>query len=265
MKELTELDIKNLPAGLPVLVTGASGSIGKEICRALMRLRVPLIMACRNERRFADTLGEITRDNPDFSASFLEIDLNNSASVIEAVNKLKGVTLAGIVNNAGTMERHFSLSPDGPETTMNVNYHDTRLLNQLLLTQVADGGCVVFTTSLTRRRWGHRPLPATVSEKSFGQLTTYSLSKAWITRFAAEFVAEGEACGVRVNCADPGIVDSSMIRMDRWFDPIADVLFRPLIRTPRNGAVPALRALFSNETGKIFTLRSSLPLTSDIR
>ena len=63
---------------------------------------------------------------------------------------------------------------------------------------------------------------------------------------------------MKVNCADPGIVDSSMIHMDRWFDPIADVVFRPLIRTPRNGAVPALRALFSGETGRIFTLRGDV-------
>ncbi len=261
MKKLTELNINNLPKGLPVLVTGASGSIGREICRALIKLHIPLFMACRSERRFADTLGDIARGVSVFDARFLKIDLNRSASVVEAVNKLNGTELAGIINNAGTMERHFSLSEDGPETTMNVNYHNTRLLNQLLLPQIAPGGSIVFTTSLTRRRWHTDRLPATVDEKSFGQLTTYSLSKAWITRFAADFQEEGKQHGVSVNCADPGIVDSSMIRMDRWFDPIADVLFRPLIRTPRNGAVPAMRALFSGETGKIFTLRSSLPLT----
>jgi len=259
MKKTSDLSIENIPAGLPVLVTGASGGIGREICRALGRLQLPVIMACRSERKFADTFGEILKEIPDFKGSFLEVDLNSSVSVTEAVNRLKGVRLAGIINNAGTMERHFSLSPDGPETTMNVNYHNTRLLNQLLLPQVAEGGAIVFTTSLTRRRWRAPHLPATVNEKSFGQLTTYSLSKAWITRFAAEFVAEGKKAGVRVNCADPGVVDSSMIRMDRWFDPLADILFRPLIRTPRNGAVPAVRALFSSETGRIFTLRSSIP------
>jgi len=37
----------NIPSGLPVIVTGASGSIGREICRALARLGVPVIMACR--------------------------------------------------------------------------------------------------------------------------------------------------------------------------------------------------------------------------
>lgn len=145
----------NIPSGLPVIVTGASGSIGREICRALARLGVPVIMACRSEARYAQTYGELLREFPAFDAVFLPLDLNMSSSVTEAVNRLKGVRLAGIINNAGTMERHFSLSADGPETTMNVNYHNTRLLNQLLLPQIAPGGSVVFTTSLTRRRWGY--------------------------------------------------------------------------------------------------------------
>ncbi len=65
MKKLTELSLTNIPAGLPVLVTGASGGIGREICRALGKLRVPVIMACRSERRFADTYGEILKEIPD--------------------------------------------------------------------------------------------------------------------------------------------------------------------------------------------------------
>lgn len=254
------LSIGNIPGGLPVLVTGASGGIGREICRALAQLGVPLIMACRTELRYADAVGYVLKDVPDMKSTYLELDLNSSASVLEAVNSLKGVELAGIVNNAGIMQRHFALSADGPETTMNVNYHNTRLLNQLLLPQVARGGSIVFTTSLTRSRWKFSHMPLSVDEKSFGQLTTYSLSKAWITRFAGEFVAEGAKIGVRVNCADPGVVDSSMIKMDRWFDPLADIFFRPFIRTPRNGAVPAMRALLSTESGRIFTLRSSLQL-----
>lgn len=256
----TELSLDNLPKGYPVLVTGATGSIGREICRALGRLGIPVIMACRSELKYADVFGDILKELPDFKASFLPLDLNSAASVTDAVNRLADVTLAGIVNNAGTMERYYSVSPDGPETTMNVNYHNTRLLNQLLLPHVAKGGSITFTTSLTRRGWRHNHLPSVVTEKSFGQLTTYSLSKAWITRFAAEFEKEGRNAGVRVNCCDPGVVDSSMIHMDRWFDPIADILFRPFIRTPRNGAVPAMRALLSPLSGRIFTLRNDMEL-----
>ena len=47
--------------------------------------------------------------------------------------------------------------------------------------------------------------------------------------------------GIGVFAADPGIVDTNMITMHRWFDPIADLLFRPLIKTPEQGAETALQ------------------------
>lgn len=255
MNQEVKISKNNLPKNYPVLVTGANGGIGREICRALALLRIPVIMSCRSERKFADTFGWLFSEAPEADVTFLPLDLNSSHSVTEAVNRLRNRPLAGIINNAGVMQRLFELSADGPETTMNVNYHNTKLLNQLLLPQVVQGGTIVFTTSLTRFAWKQDTLPAIVTEKSFGQLKTYSLSKAHITRFASEFASLAEKREIRVNCADPGIVDSSMITMHRWFDPLANVLFRPFIRTPRNGAVPAIRALMSDVSRKIYTLR----------
>ncbi|MBQ3979920.1 MAG: hypothetical protein II634_03915 [Lachnospiraceae bacterium] len=43
-----------------------------------------------------------------------------------------------------------------------------------------------------------------------------------------------------------------MISMGRWFDPLADVLFRPFIKTPEQGVQPALRALASDTQGKYY-------------
>lgn len=254
------LSLRHLPEGLPVVVTGANGGIGMEICRGLGLLGIPVIMACRSEKKFAAAFERLLKEVPDMKAEFLPLDLTDHASVTGAVDRLRLRRIAGVVNNAGTMQRHFTQTPDGVETTMAVNYYNTKLFNQLLLPQIAKGGAVVFTTSLTRRGWAHHRMPATVTADNFGQLKTYSLSKARITLFAKEFMDECATHGVRVNCADPGVVDSSMIRMDRWFDPIADIIFRPLIRTPRNGAVPAMRALLSGEGGKIFTLRKSVEI-----
>lgn len=249
--------IKNLPEGFPVIVTGATGGIGREIARALARLGVPMILGCRSDRKYAALWEELFRDFPEVKVSYLPLDLNDSRSVTETVNILRGQPLAGIVNNAGTMCRDFSLSPDGPETTLNVNYFNTRLLNQLLLPQVVPGGSVVFTSSVTRLAGRRDHLPESVTERTFGQLRTYALSKKLITRFAARFADEAAPRGVRVNCCDPGVVDSGMIRMGRWFDPLADKFFRPFIRTARNGAVPAVRALFAPTTGHIYSLRYS--------
>jgi hypothetical protein len=56
-------------------------------------------------------------------------------------------------------------------------------------------------------------------------------------------IALSQRCGLRVNVSDPGIVDTDMIRLDRWFDPLTDVIFRPFCNSPKKGAAPGVRAL----------------------
>ena len=36
--------------------------------------------------------------------------------------------------------------------------------------------------------------------------------------------------------------------MHRWFDPLADVLFRPFCKSPEKGAIPAVNALLYKST-----------------
>ena len=50
-----------------------------------------------------------------------------------------------------------------------------------------------------------------------------------------------------MNAADPGIVSTNMITMQMFFDPITDLVFRPFIRTPRQGADTAIQLLLSKD------------------
>lgn len=248
--------LANIPEDLPVLLSGATGSIGSAIAIMLASLGVPMILAVRNRRKYDDLVAILRREFPEVRVEHLHIDLNDSNSVTEAVNELHGRHLAGIINNAGVMMRDFILSDDGPETTLNVNFYNTRLLNLLLLDNVQTGGAIVFTTSVTRKAGHFGNLPTSVTPETFGQLKTYALSKKLITRFASEFAASAAEKGVRVNCTDPGVVDSDMITMHRWYDPLANVLFRPFIRRPSSGALPAVKALLLPVSRRIVTLRN---------
>ena len=43
-----------------------------------------------------------------------------------------------------------------------------------------------------------------------------------------------------------------LIRMGKWFAPLADALFRPLCKSPEKGAKPALAAITSDLSGKYY-------------
>ena len=50
MKKCEYKDI--LPSGLPIIVTGSTGGIGHEIVRAVALLGHPMILPCRNKKKF---------------------------------------------------------------------------------------------------------------------------------------------------------------------------------------------------------------------
>ena len=124
----------------------------------------------------------------------------------------------------------------------------------ILLPLMDEGSAVVFTTSMTRhivrRRadWQQRAI------EHHGRFTTYGRSKLMLTDFARSLARELAPRGIRVNCSDPGIVDSGIITMGNPFvDRLADIFFRPIIHSPARGARGAIRAaLDSDATGRIF-------------
>ena len=228
----------------PFVITGASGSIGSEVVKALAFQGKPVVMACRNLEKGETVRERILQAVPDAVLELMEVDMASLASVCRFADALKErwTALGGLFNNAGTMNRRYCLTDDGFENTLQVNYLAPYLLTRKLQTLLNEGGHLVNMVSLTRyiakvdRKLFER------GEKDFRQLGAYSDSKLALLLFTIAFA---KRVGFPVNMADPGVVNSNMIHMDRWFDPLADCLFRPFCKTPKQGAVPAVNALNS--------------------
>lgn len=240
------------------IVTGATGGIGRAIVEELMRRAVPEVcLACRNVERAEALAGELRRtiDSPT-RLSLRSLDLESLASVRAFADACKAddIKISVLFNNAGTMPGGIRITPDGFESATQTNYVATALLTRLLLPLMDEGSAVVFTTSMTRhivrRRadWQQRAI------EHHGRFTTYGRSKLMLTDFARSLARELAPRGIRVNCSDPGIVDSGIITMGNPFvDRLADIFFRPIIHSPARGARGAIRAaLDSDATGRIF-------------
>ena len=65
----------------------------------------------------------------------------------------------------------------------------------------------------------------------------------------------------RAFIADPGVVDTGMITMHKWFDPLADALFRPFIKAADRGALSSFNAICSDERqGCLFKEKKKTPM-----
>ena len=77
----------------PVVVTGATGGIGRCISRRLAMMRIPLILACRSEDRYAVVEAELRNDFPDVPVEYLHLDLADSRSVREATSRSESTSM----------------------------------------------------------------------------------------------------------------------------------------------------------------------------
>ena len=199
------------------------------------------------------------------------LDVTSGESIRAFVSGLEGERISGILNNAGAKFPEFGLTAEGVERTFAINYFGPKALTEALLPHLESGSAVVNTISLTAflsRLSEMGDFSTTVfkifsvssgdfrpDRSSFGQLRTYGKSKLAMLQYTRELAARRP--DLRINATDPGIVDSNMITMGRWFDPLADLLFRPICKTPSQGAIPAINAITSPATARYFSGRGS--------
>ena len=231
-----------------IIVTGATGSIGLAAVKSLLSKDLPVIMACRNIRKADSQRDSLIKEFPHSEIDVLELDLNSLASIRAFVEEIKnqGFKVDKLLNNAGIICRDFTVNDDGFETTLAVNYLGPLYLSKLMVPLMDDGLNIVNTVSVTR---GVSKLDEhffDLDKKRFSQLGTYG--KAKYALFLSSLTLSETIKNGSVNLTDPGVVNSNMISMHRWFDPLADVLFRPFCKSPEKGAIPAVNALLYKST-----------------
>ncbi len=250
---------------MKIIVTGATGAIGEALSKKLLQQGHTVIMACRNISK-----AELLRQN--FISSLAvspvdiiirELDLSESKSILKFVDQLidEKHVVDGLINNAGTIMRHFVTNRDGYEMTFAVNYMGLIQLTQLLIPVFSEKASIVNVNSLAKHPRYLNQSIFEVEEKRFSQLKAYLLSKTALTVYTARLSRELTE-NIRANVADPGIVNSEFIRLERWFDILADVLFRPFTKSPENSTTPILNALFSKNSGLQFKGNKSRPINS---
>lgn len=226
-----------------IIVTGATGSIGLAAVKSLLSKDLPVIMACRNIRKADTQRDNLIKQFPHSEIDILELDLNSLSSIRMFTENIKnqGFKVNKLLNNAGIICRDFTVNDDGFETTLAVNYLGPLYLSKLMIPLMDDGFNIVNTVSVTR---GVSKLDEhffDLDKKRFSQLGTYG--KAKYALFLSSLTLSETIKNGGVNLTDPGVVNSNMISMHRWFDPLADVLFRPFCKSPEKGAIPAVNAL----------------------
>ncbi len=231
------------------VITGADGGMGREITREVAIAGYSIIMICYTTEKGERVKNQLVESTGNSNIEVLQADFSSMQSVSDVANKIleKHIPIALLMNNAGTLETHLSVTKDGVERTVSVNYLAPYLLTRKLLPMMTSGSRIVNMVSCTyaigkidfscffeRGRRGR-----------FWRIPIYSNTKLALLLFTLELAERLNEKGITVNAADPGIVSTPIITMKAWFDPLTDLFFRPFIRTPRQGADTAIQLLLS--------------------
>ena len=225
--------------------------MGMEETRAMAKAGYHTVMACYCPAKAQEKCEKLKRETGNPNIEVIGIDLANLQTVRDFALTIKERfgRVDRLMNNAGTLETGQHFTVDGLERTISVNYVGPYLLTRLLLPLMPEGARIVNMASCVHPL-GRLNFPDMFEKGCKGlflRIWPYSNSKLAITLFTIELAKRIKKFGITVNAVDPGIVDTGIIRMQMFFDPITDLIFRPIIRTPLQGADTAINLLLSED------------------
>lgn len=244
------------------IITGADGGMGYEETKAVAQAGYHVIMACYSPKLAEQKRLQLVKETGNQNIEIMGVDLANLSAVKAFADqvKMKVEHLDLLMNNAGTMETGLHITVDGLERTVSVNYVGPYLLTRLLLPIMGQGSRIVNMASCVYLL-GKLNFPEfflSGRKGSFWRIPVYSNTKLAITLFTMDLARRVKEKGITVNAADPGIVNTEIIRMQMFFDPLTDLIFRPCIRTPRQGADTAIHLLLdADKEGQTGTFNRS--------
>ncbi len=235
------------------IVTGATGAMGRVISKRLALQGKAVVLACRDMDKGEKLAIELKETTSNSDITVMHLDLSSFARVKAFIAELTELKrpVAALVNNSAVLTRRRKTSVDGYELTIQVNFLSTVLLSMLMVPLFQEkSGRIVMTTSLMRN---FTSLPYEFpAVNNFVPLTTFAQSKLALTLFSIYMSTTLRTRHVNVNCADPGLINAGMLTLSHWFDKLRDHVGQTLIHNPEDGAIAAMRALESSDTGFIF-------------
>lgn len=198
MKYKVDLGLNNLN----VLVTGASGGIGKEIAIKMALCGANVYLHYNQSIREAESSINYIK-NAGGSCRLIHADFNSTNDISNMFDKLENenVSIDILINNAGIISEGYSIgvSEEQWERTVNVNLKAAFLCSKYVSRSMIrkKRGCIINITS-------------TVTEKILPMQSAYISSKFGLVGLTRALAKELGRFGIRVNAVSPGPIFTNM-------------------------------------------------------
>ena len=208
-----------------VLVTGATDGIGRATARALAAAGMKVIVHGRSKVKVDATLAQLASELPGAELEGVSFDLgrrdavkNGAAQILERVPALHV-----LVNNAGIFASERTVTADGAELTMAVNYFGPFLLTELLVDRMMASAAaapsrVINVASVAHAR-GRIHINDLTLEHAWTGYAAYAMSKLAQIMHAISLAEKHDAGKLLAYSLHPGVISTKLLR--QGFGPVA--------------------------------------------
>jgi len=193
------------------LVTGATDGIGFETAAGLAAAGHPVLVHGRSPAGAQDAVHRLTARHATARLEPVAADFSRLDEVRALVSRLGGRPLAGLIHNAGTLQKTRTLTEDGWETTWQVNHLAPFLVHFGLAGQIVAGGREVWVSSMLHGR-GTIPFDDLNGDRSFDGVQAYNNSKLANALMALRTGRTVSAGRLGSFALHPGVVATKVLR-----------------------------------------------------
>jgi NAD(P)-dependent dehydrogenase (short-subunit alcohol dehydrogenase family) len=249
-----------------ILITGASGGIGKETAFSLAKQGHTVIVHGRNTEKTKSAFEEIQRKTNNKNLDVMTADLSLMLEVKDFAEKVKAKynRIDVLINNAGgQFGSKREVTKEGHEKTMAINLLAPFLLTHLLLDALAKSPSArVVTVSSESYRMGGKPCLNDVElQDNYSLGRAYGLSKLYVIWVMRRFAEETEKRGlsnITFNSLEPGSANTELGRIStqNLMTKLIYFLWQPMMWSVEKAAATSIYLATSGEvegvTGKFF-------------
>lgn len=232
-----------------IIITGANRGIGKQITIALSKLGYTIVMACRNTEAAAIVCNEIKEISGNRNIFVMKLDISSSKSIrsfIENyIEQFQEINI--LINNAGISKNSHEMTEDGFEINVGTNYFGTFLLTSLLIPlfpKNADNRIVIVTSNIYKI--GNYRLDKI---NQYHWFKAYAVSKLMLLQYSLWLSKQLKDRGIKVNAIHPGIVKTSIMYTNKWYDAIIKFILSPYFINVEDGAKGHIYLATAEEIG----------------
>ena len=183
--------------GKKILITGASGGIGRELSKSFLEKGADLIITGTSSKKLNLLNQDLNSKCKIFECNLSSVDDTNN--LLEHISGLGGVDI--LINNAGKTEDNLFMRMSDKQ------WEEVMLINLTSVMRLTRG----LIRGMIKKRWGR-----VINISSIVALTgnpgqsNYVAAKSGLIGFSKSLASEVASRGITVNCIAPGFIETNM-------------------------------------------------------